>query len=419
MEGDVLSIDRGVVFDESIAHCEVHAHQPYASSTFNNSDEIRIAVQHQDLCLLPSQSSLHVHGRLVKIDGTTPVTRTTLVNNAICHLFDEIRYELNAIEIDRNKNVGLTTLMKGYVSHSPNQIAALDNAGWLGANEVQQLTDDQGYFDVSIPLAMILGFAEDYHKIVANAKHELILVRSRSDNNAVLQSAPIRINENDLLAQPEEFKIVLNKVEWRVPYVMPSDQYKIKLLNFIGKDKPISMSFRTWEMYEYPLLPNTSKNVWPVKTSSQLEKPRYVILGFQTKRKNNIGMNASHFDHCKISNVKLFLNSQYYPYGDLNLNIDQNQYALLYDMYTEFQKSYYNKQVAEPLLTKREFLQYAPLIVIDCSKQNEALKSAPVDIRLEFETRENIPAETSAYCIILHDRVIQYNPISGGVKKLI
>ena len=34
---------------------------------------------------------------------------------------------------------------------------------------------------------MILGFAEDYRKIVVNAKHELILMRSRNDLNAVLQ----------------------------------------------------------------------------------------------------------------------------------------------------------------------------------------------------------------------------------------
>ncbi|XP_024938956.1 uncharacterized protein LOC112494077 [Cephus cinctus] len=127
MEEETLNIRTPITFDESIAHCETHAHQPYASSTFNNSDKIRISVQHQDLCLLPilrnrcrpllpSRSSLHVYGKLVKEDGSTAVTNTTLVNNGICHLFDEIRYEMNGIEIDRNKNVGLTSLMKGYLS---------------------------------------------------------------------------------------------------------------------------------------------------------------------------------------------------------------------------------------------------------------------------------------------------------------
>lgn len=405
MEEEVINIQTPVVFDESIVHCEIHAHQPYASSTFNNSDEIRIAVQHQDLSVLPSKSSLHISGRLTKATGNVAAATTTLVNNAICHLFDEVRYELNGIEIDRNKNVGLTSLMKGYVSRNPGQSSLMENTGWLDIEESKKLTSD-GYFDVCIPLSLMFGFAEDYHKIVINAKHELILSRSKSDVNAVIQTAV------------EEFKITIHKVEWLLPYVTISDQRKIKLLNFIAKDVPIPISFRTWELYEYPLLPTTTKHVWTVKTSSQLEKPRYVILGFQTGRKNKPDKNASHFDHCKISDVKLYLNSQSYPYGSLNLNIDQNQYALLYEMYANFQSTYYSKET-EPLLNKSEFLQYAPLIVIDCSKQNDSLKTGPVDVRVEFEAKNNFPAETSAYCLILHDRIVEYNPISGGVRKLV
>lgn len=177
------------------------------------------------------------------------------------------------------------------------------------------------------------------------------------------------------------------------------------------------MSFRAWEMYEYPMLPQTTRHVWVVKTSTQLEKPRHVILGFQTARRNKAEKNASEFDHCNIRDVKLFLNSQCYPYGNMNLDIANNQYAILYDMYTNFQASYYDKE-PEPLLSKNKFLTQAPLIVIDCSKQNESLKSGPVDIRLEFDSGTQFPPDTSAFCMILHDRIVEYNPISGGVRKL-
>lgn len=407
----ILNIQKSIVFDESIAHYETHAHQPFASATFNNNDEIRIAVQHQDLCLLPSKSSLHIHGKLTKANGTA-VQQTKLVNNAICHLFEEIRYELNAIEIDRSKNLGLTTLMKNYLSQSPGQISLMENAGWLIGDEDGKLTDENGYFDLSIPLSSIMGFAEDYNRIIVNAKHELILTRTNTNVNAIVQTLPAG---NEAL---EQFTISLQKIEWTVPYIKVSDPRKIQLLNFIAKDPAITMSFRTWELYEYPLLPVTPKHVWVVKTSTQLEKPRYVVVSFQTERKNNLTKNASHFDHCNIRDIKLFLNSQCYPYGNLNLDIAKNQYALLYDMYANFQASYYGKE-PEPLLSKANFIKYAPLIVIDCSKQNEFLKSGPVDIRLEFESTVPFPPQTSAYCLILHDRIVEYNPISGGVKKLV
>lgn len=165
------------------------------------------------------------------------------------------------------------------------------------------------------------------------------------------------------------------------------------------------------------MLPTTTKHVWPIKTSNQLEKPRYVILGFQTARKNASTKDASKFDHCNIRDVKLFLNSQSYPYGNLNLNISRNQYALIYEMYTNFQTSYYGKD-PEPLLTKQKFLEDAPLYIIDCSKQNESIKSGPVDIRIEFESSEQFPDQTAAYCLVLHDRIIEYNPLSNNVRKL-
>ena len=203
-----------------------------------------------------------------------------------------------------------------------------------------------------------------------------------------------------------------------MPYVVASDSYKIQLLDHVGKNCAISMSFRTWELYEYPLLPNTTTHVWTVKTSNQFDKPRFVILGFQTNRKGVREANANRFDHCNIRNVKLFLNSQHYPYGNLNLDINRNQYALLYDMYVHFQACYFKKN-PEPLLNKTDFINHISLLVIDCSKQNESIKSAPVDIRLEFETHDNFPAGTSVYCLILHDRIVQYNPVSGDVKNLV
>ena len=139
----------------------------------------------------------------------------------------------------------------------------------------------------------------------------------------------------------KEFKINLVKIEWS--YVLLSGKHKIHLLHYLPslqKESPINMSFRNWELYEYPLIPTTSQHVWTVKTSNQLEKSWFVILGFQINRKEKKKVNVSRFDHWKISNVKLFLNFQYYHYGNLNLNIDQNQYALLYDMYVNFQNAY-------------------------------------------------------------------------------
>lgn len=86
-------------------------------------------------------------------------------------------------------------------------------------------------------------------------------------------------------------------------------------------------------------------------------------------------------------------------------------------MYIQFQHSYYDKET-RPLLTPVEFMNFAPLVVIDCSRQNETLNAGTVDVRLEFETNENMPNNTSAHCLILHDRIIKYNPLTGSIRTL-
>lgn len=399
---NILNIDEEIFLDDSITRLEVHSHQPYIATTFNNSDEIRIPIQRQDVFTLPSQSSIVIEGELLKKDGTPPAATSTFINNGIAHLFDEVRYELNGVEIDRCKNVGITTTIKGYCSFHEGQKRTLENAGW-GSSFI---TNSKGQFNVLIPLNTILGFAEDYKKILMNVKQELVLIRAKVDSNSYVTQ--------------EELKLKITKLSWRMPYVYVNDKIRLSFLKKQERNKQIQIPFRSWSLFEYPLLPPTQMQTWTIKTSSQFEKPRYIILAFQTDRKNQDVKNAGEFDHCNISNVKLFLNSENYPYENLNLNIKNNHYAILYDMYTQFQQVYYDQDVVpQPLLNKGDFISSTPLIVLDCSKQNDNLKTAPVDVRLEFESAENFPDKTTAYCLIIHDRIVEYNVMNNTVKKLV
>jgi len=47
------------------------------------------------------------------------------------------------------------------------------------------------------------------------------------------------------------------------------------------------------------------------------------------------------FDHCKLTNVKLYLNSEFYPYDDLKLDFKKRRAAILYDLFICFRTSYY------------------------------------------------------------------------------
>ena len=66
MSYNILNVGEGVYSDNSITNFEYHTHQPYAATTLNNNDEIRIPIQTQDLYTFPGQSFLYVEGKRMK-----------------------------------------------------------------------------------------------------------------------------------------------------------------------------------------------------------------------------------------------------------------------------------------------------------------------------------------------------------------
>lgn len=403
---DILDIKNGPVFDETLWEKEYHTHNPYASSKLGNNDEIRIPIQHQDAYTLPSESYIYIEGRVTKADGTVGA-KVNLINNPMAFLFEEIRYEISGIVVDTTKKVGISSTLKGLVSLSPNETNALKTAGWTVPISTTSKLNANGYFDFCIPLRLLLGFAEDYRRIIINVKQELVLLRTSGDLDAV---------ESD--TGTAEFKLTLDKVVWRVPHVRLADERRLNLLKMLDSDRDIVVPFRNWEMHEWPVLPKTQRQTWAIKTSSSLEKPRYVIFALQTAKRSVINANAGVFDHCYLTNIKLFLNSQFFPYDNLNIMFSKGRYGILYDMYSRFQSSYYGR-MDSPLLTPEKFKALAPIALIDCSKQNESIKTSTVDIRIEFELEENIPESTTAYCLILHDTIVTYTPLTGVVRRMI
>jgi len=99
----------------------------------------------------------------------------------------------STMEIDRIKNTGTISTLKNYVTMSSKRSVIARNA-WEPWNP------PNGYFNFCIPLNMLLGFCEDYTRIVINARHELILIRSCNDNDRLI---------GDPMREPE---IVLFKV---------------------------------------------------------------------------------------------------------------------------------------------------------------------------------------------------------------
>ncbi|BES95684.1 unnamed protein product [Nesidiocoris tenuis] len=409
----MLDVQVAPDFDDSLTKIEFHPHEAYASSRYGNSDEIRIPFSQADTYVLLNKSYLYIEGKLTKSD------RFTLAPNGLAHGIEDIKLLLNGEVVDQTHLPGISSTMKGYCSFPRRN--GMESAGWVLPSTTQLVNpcvdSTTGQFSACVPLATLLGIAEDYKKIFINVRMELCIVRSTTNKDMI---AP-RLPEVDPPAGGSKTTgdpdVSISKMIWYLPYVTPSDSEKIKLLNTLERDMPITVPFRSWSLAMYPTVPEHREFTWSIKSSSELEKPRFILFMFQTDRQRDFAKNMSLFDHNNLTNLKVYIGSQEFPYSRMNLDFKKKRISLLYRMYSEFQKSFYGKDWVEPMLDYDEFISHAPIVVVDCSYQVESVTSNSVDVRLQFETSDNVAPNTSAYCLMLHDTIVTYTPLSGIVRK--
>lgn len=402
----IFNVSEKPMSNNSVVDAEVHFHQA-STTTYNYNDEIRIAVE-GERPTLPCESYVYVTGRLLKQDGTVSKT-AKFINNGISHLFSEVRLELNGVTIDSVTKPGMTSTMKGIISYTPNQLKRLQNAGWnpSGTSASLPRTTD-GRFSVCLPLSMLLGFGEDYKKIILNIRQELVLIRASNDNNAIINPTA-----------DEKMVVHLDKISWAIPHILGNLQTELALAKYMEKNLDTVLKFRPAELHTKTGLPNTKFFTWNLKSVKKSQSPLYIIIAFQKKREGRVDSDTSLFDHCNIRNVNAYLNSVKYPYGNMNLDWNSHQYGILYQKYSEFQRSYYNVE-PEPLLNVEEFLSKNPIIVLDTSHQPEtvAYQTQAINILLEFEFSEPLPDDVVANCLLIYERTVSYNALTKYVKPL-
>lgn len=402
---EILQIHKGVSHVDDITSLQYHTYTPHTFS-FNNSDKIRITIQSQDLFVLSSESYLLVEFKPTKRDGSSMSAgdKAMFTMSSALNFFSEIRYELNGIEIDRCKTPVITSQLKTMIACKTSDSNSMNSLLWLSGNEIEEQT-----YRLMIPLKFLFGFCEDYNKVIVNSKHELILMRSHSDTN-------VYIADTDFL------KFNISKIQWKVPLVTLNDHAKMTMLRTIDRKEEIPLAFRSWDLYELPNMLQVTRNIWSVKTTTQITKPRYVVVAFQSKRSHVIKADPQRYDHCNITNIRLHLNNERYPYDDLNLNFAGEDYCEAFITMDQIQNGYYNgTQSKNPLnmipnIKDKSIIYFA----FDCSRsENLNVRNGMVDVRIEVDASENFTANTTAYCLIIHDNFVKYVPATGMVQRIV
>lgn len=231
MANNILNIKDSIQHEDFIISQQFHTYAPYTTS-FDNNDEVRITIQSQDLFVLPSYSYLYIDFTTSPHESAKDGEAAEFAYNFTA--FSEMRYELNGIEIDRNKSPGITSTMKCLIA-----CKSEDERSYALFNENSGKTVDVGTYRMLLPLRFLFGFCDDFRKVVMNCKHELILTRCRT-------------NECAYQAATDIVKFSINKIQWKIPHVALSDAAKLSMLKIISKNDSLYIPF--------PVLPTTNRH---------------------------------------------------------------------------------------------------------------------------------------------------------------
>ncbi|XP_065681592.1 uncharacterized protein LOC136095226 [Hydra vulgaris] len=341
-----LDLTEDPFIDDSIFRYQFGEYTPQNGTNINNTVPIKINIEVTDSFFKPSKAYIQVEGRLLKADNTSYANTdvVTPTHNGIMHLFDRMAYDLSGQNIETCKD-----------NTTDANLATNDGFAIRQAYIIQKpATKDT--FSFCIPLNHIFGFCEDYTKVIYGFKHTLTLQR-KNDNDANFRTAGAAVG-----------KVNLTKVSLWMPYVTPSDKGRYNLNTIISNKTTIPVAFYS-RSCETNTPEQTTRMTWKLCVKSD-EKPRYIIVGFQTSKANDQTQNASIFDHCNLTNMQVVINSIRYPEADYELSFPNQKVSRAYQIH-----------------------------------QSERLKNSVSDIQIIANFSENVPAGTEAFAIVRVKRV--------------
>ena len=433
---DILQITEDIPVDDSIYEYEYKEYNPIVGTDLNRGS-IVLTIESQDIYTHPAESFLIIEGKLIKTavaPGPNPPTgsdlvydvgeEVTLVNNGMMYLFSDVRYHLASHEIEVLQNPGQATTMLGLLKY-PDDFSksfGINQLWYKDTNPEASTANNQGFnlrqeyiirepnpFSFKIPLKHFLGICEDYRKVLYGMQQKLTLTRTSNDN-AIFRTGAV-----------DAGRIVLERIRWFMPHVIPSDAYRLQLDKIIEKKEKIPVGYRMLQCDSSQVPEGQKTFTWRLGVKSSPDIPRFIIVGFQSITADQT-TNPAIFNHLFVRNIYVTLNAKRYPDTDYDNDFSANQYSRIYGDTALFRKKFFNMDelVSNCGINPPDFKSLYPLYLFDVSKQSEKLKTSVSDIHIKAFFNNDLtgvvipPANTIAYAVIISDRLFHF--VSDGSK---
>lgn len=406
--------------------------RPVAGANLGPSTQIKFFLPTRNLSMVLGEAMLCIEGSVKlstlpytrrKPDNTTetitPADVVHLRSNFTAHLFSQITLKLADQVVEIEREPGLSSTVKLQVRSSDSERPHLELAGIslgspLAPPTIQQLNTEKTAisFSVIYPLRYLLDSLQDMVQVIKGCNLELICQRSE------LSSRCLKITDS---FQPELNVLTLGKCELVIPYVQLTDQGVLKQLEFFQSGANQDISYRQHRIFINDDLPKGStKLFWDLGPRSSTETPTHAILAFFPNLKSYT-LDQFFPINPRIQRVTAHVNGQRTHLSSLDTDQDSStsNHLMFYVNFLQFRLEWFGLtnlfEDTVGLYSKEQFKK-SPYFCFSLHTDQNATFNSLDELAFEVSFLENVPDDTIAVCILIHQQLLSFNPKSQLVQ---
>ena len=164
----------------------------------------------------------------------------------------------------------------------------------------------------------------------------------------------------------------------------------------------------------YKNVPNATNFLFDLGMESGMERPQYIIVGFENNNVNEQTHDASTFHIMYVTECYCKIGSEFYPEDRMNINYGTNNYNEAFKEIVSFNKDYNGlPHKIKPYINHRTFKSSYRIYVFDTRYQRDHIGPQPIKLNFEFSAAV---ADVICHALVLTRKVISVN--SDGNKMV-
>ena len=265
---------------------------------------------------------------------------------------------------------------------------------------------ERGHMYMMIKMRDLFGFINDLEKIIYGLGFKLLLKRNNNDR------ALYRVNANPG-AVANDGNIEIRDLSWCVPSIDPSNDNRIIVQKGLNKKNNVDFGYYERKTF-YKNVPNATNFLFDLGMESGMERPQYIIVGFENNNVNEQTHDASTFDAMNVTECYCKIGSEFYPEDRMNINYDTNNYNEAFKEIVSFNKEYNGlPHNIKPYINHRTFKSNYRIYVFDTRYQRYHIGPQPIQLNFKFSAAV---ADVICHALVLTRKVISVN--SDGNKMV-